>query len=212
MPLPNGVDPWGQIQTACPSAGYLGNRGVLHGDDSVIIKPWKNKSWITCALHFGGRNRQPLMQPRRYSELFFLDEATSLAAGHRPCGECRRDDYQRFKAAWCAANETAGMANAIDEIDRALHAARLTSTKEKKTYRASRTALPYGAMFEHDGNAYLHWHHGALKWTPAGYQRHATGVPDSGRVNVLTPMPIADVMRAGYAPQVHQSANQSVQG
>jgi hypothetical protein len=207
MPLPNGVDPLGRIQTTCPSAGYLGNRGVLHDDDGVIIKPWKNKSWITCALHFGGRNRQPLMQPRRYSELFFLDEATSLAAGHRPCGECRREDYKRFKAAWASANGTADVAISIDEIDKTLHAERLTPAKTQKRYWASLIELPHGIMFEDDGDAYLHWHQGPLKWTPAGYERHATGLPGFGQVSVLTPMPVVNVIRAGYVPQVHSSAN-----
>jgi hypothetical protein len=156
MPLPNGVDSWGRIQSICPSAGFLGNRGILHGADGVISRPWKNKSWVTCALHYAGRNRKPLMQPGRYSELFFLDEATALAAGHRPCGECRKEEYARFKAAWFATHNTdRANSNSIDEIDRVLHEERVSLTKEKKTFKSPLGELPFGVMFEVEGRAYL---------------------------------------------------------
>jgi hypothetical protein len=151
------------------------------------------------------------MQAGRYSELFFLDEATSLAAGHRPCGECRKDDYKRFKAAWFAANQAADMANSIGEIDRILHAERVTLTRDKKTFRLPLDEVPHGAMFEHDGNAYLHWHHGPLKWTAVGYERNDIALSESAPVSVLTPLPIVKLIHAGYVPQVHLSASQIVQ-
>lgn len=206
MPLPNGVDPWGRIQPTCPDAEYMGNRGILHGADGIIIRPWKNAAWVTCALHYGGRNRKPLMQPNRYSELFFLDEATSFAAGHRPCGECRKEQYRSFKAAWFATQYVADMANAIAAIDKALHSSRVTALRTKKTFQAWLEELPYGAIFEHEGNAYLHWRDGPLRWTAAGYQRPPGRLATLEKVHVLTPQPLVDIIRWGYPVQVHGSA------
>lgn len=206
MPLPNGIDPWGRIHAICPSAKYLGNRGILHGTDGVITKQWKNTAWVTCALHYGGRNRKPLMQANRYSELFFLDEATSLSAGHRPCGECRKEEYKLFKAAWWATQTGADLANSIAAIDKSLHASRVSVLKTKKTFPMLLSDLPYGVIFEHDGNAYLHCENGPLKWTAWGYERPANGLFLSGAVQVLTPEVIVKVIQVGYTPQVHESA------
>jgi hypothetical protein len=206
MPLPNGVDPWGRIHAICPSAGLLGNRGILHGKDGVITKPYQHKSWVACDLHFKGR-KQTLMQPGRYSQLFFLDEATALAAGHRPCGECRKLDYQRFKAAWIATQAGSVIASTINEIDKALHDERVSVTKEKKTFEAPLNQLPFGVMFERSGRAYLHCENGPFRWSPSGYTASAPKIDEDDLVTVLTPKSIVDVIRRGYVPQVHASAS-----
>lgn len=206
MPLPNGIDPWGRIQPICLSAEYMGNRGILHGVDGVVTRQWKNTAWVTCALHYGERNRKPLMQPNRYSELFFLDEATSFAAGHRPCGECRKEQYRTFKAAWFATQNVADLANAIAAIDKALHSSRLTGFRTKKTFYASLGELPYGAIFEHESDVFLHWRDGPFKWTAMGYQPPREHLPIPCKVQVLTPQPLVDVIRWGYTVQVHGSA------
>jgi hypothetical protein len=197
MPLPNGVDPWGHIQKFCPSAEYLGNRGVLHDNDGVITKQWAHKSWIACTLQYVGRSRAPLMRPGRYSELFFLDEATALAAGHRPCGDCRPEDYRRFKAAWFATHESAYMANLIGDIDKVLHEERVARKSDKKTYRALLADLPFGVMFESGGNAYLKWRNGPFLWSENGYESAKVISSEFESFTVLTPPSIVSVFGAG---------------
>jgi hypothetical protein len=103
MPLQNRVDPWGRLVALNLRGTWLGNRGILHNEKKKIIAPWRHKAWVTCQLEFKGRKRQ-IFSPGSYSELFFLDEVTAFAAGHRPCAECRRDRYNEFKAAWLAMN------------------------------------------------------------------------------------------------------------
>ena len=205
MPLPNGVDPWGRIAATCPSAAWLGNRGILHDERGAITRAWTNKAWLTCALSFKGRNRKPLMQPRRYTELFFIDEATALAAGHRPCGECRRDHHDAFKAAWFAANHPAG--KSISAIDRVLHLDRLTEQRGKRTFRAPLADLPLGTIVEHDGDPYLLWRSGWLRWTHKGYEAPDTAPQAIAAVDVLTPRSIVAMFRRGFMPQVHPSAD-----
>src|SRR5919201_3105665 len=123
MPLQNRVDPFGEI-IADPARGtWLGNRGILHDTERRIVRPWQVRRWIVCRLEFRGRHREVMSPRRTWTELFFLDEATALAAGHRPCGECRYEDYRRFKAIWLAANRERGLgaAASIAAIDRELH-------------------------------------------------------------------------------------------
>ena len=106
MPRQNRVTPFGEI-VAVPERGTLmGNRGVIHADDGSHRREWQVRRWIACRLEFKGR-RRPVRQPRRWTELFFLDEATALAAGHRPCAECRRERYDEFRAAWIEINPVA---------------------------------------------------------------------------------------------------------
>ena len=205
MPLPNGVDPRGRIEATCPSAEWLGNRGILHDERGVIGRAWANKAWLICALSFKGRNRKPLMQPSRYSELFFLDEATAFSAGHRPCRECRRERHDAFKAAWFAANHPAG--KSIAEIDAALHLERVKAARGKRTFRASLADLPVGTMIEHTGNPYLLWRSGPLLWSPRGYEAGSATPPPDVVVDVLTPASIVAIFRKGFLPQVHPSAD-----
>ena len=196
MARQNRVMPWGEI-VADPGRGlFMGNRGCLHDDQRRLRRVWQGKGWISCVLDFKARKRA-LMQPGRYTKLFFLDEAVALAAGHRPCAECRRADYNRFRAAWAAA----GLAGAsAAEMDQVLHAAR---TAVPQLY-ASAATLPEAAFVREDGEASLLLG-GALRgFTPEGYGR-ARALPER-EVEVLTPAPMIAVLRAGYRPVIHPSA------
>lgn len=151
MPLQNRVDPWGNLIAVGARGAWLGNRGILHDANRNIVTAWKHKSWITCQLTFRGRRRQ-VFAPNRYSELFFLDEATAFAAGHRPCAECRRERYMEFKAAWLEAN--VGLSSKslpIAEIDKQLHSERTRRGGGKVTYKADFNSLPPGTFIERDG-------------------------------------------------------------
>ena len=156
MPLQNRVTPFGEI-VAVPERGTLmGNRGVLHDDAGRIVRSYQVRRWITCRTAFRGRHRQ-LLQPHTWTELFFLDEATAFAAGHRPCAECRYSDYQHFKAAWAVG---AGVPNGADEIDMVLHYDRLEgrgAPQRKRTYWEQLASLPAGVFIRLDGSAWLLW-------------------------------------------------------
>src|SRR5262245_27436707 len=136
MPRPNRVTPFGDI-IATPDRGtFMGNRGVLHDDAGRIQRAWQVKRWLVCVLAFKGRKRRG-MRPGRYTELFFLDEATALAAGHRPCAECRRQRYNAFCNAWRLADARGSHLPTADEIDRRLHAERVASDRSKRSHRGS---------------------------------------------------------------------------
>ncbi|WP_442638921.1 hypothetical protein [Roseicyclus sp.] len=179
----------------------MGNRGILHdGARRLGAARWRHKAWIACVLSFKGRRRVP-MSPGAYTELFFLDEAVALAAGHRPCAECRRADYDRFRAAWARATGETASAPAMDA---ALHPARVTRSRAQVRHVADIATLPDGAFVLHEGAPCLAIGDGLLPFTPGGY-----GVPRPrpvGPATVLTPAPILDVLRAGYAPALHPSA------
>src|SRR5215467_3109984 len=134
MPLRNRVTPRGEILAFEPRGTFMGNRGgSLHNEKREIVRQYASRRWITCLLEFKGRHRV-VMSPKRYTELFFLDEAVALAAGHRPCAECRRERFNAFKAAWRP--EQVGNFRYADDIDRGLHRARIDEAKEKVTYLA----------------------------------------------------------------------------
>ena len=148
-PLQNRVTPFGDL-IATPARGTLmGNRGRLHDPGRRIVRRIAGgyRAWVTCLLAFRGR-RRAVMAPNRYTELFFLDEATALAAGHRPCGECRRADFRRFKAAWLAGNRDRGLGPdaLIGAIDRELHRDRLDPDGRPRTYQAELGSLPDGVF------------------------------------------------------------------
>jgi hypothetical protein len=206
MPLQNRVTPEGEI-VATPHRGLMmGNRGgCFHLPDRTLgPRRWATRQWIACVLEFKGRHRQAMMQPNRYTELFFLDEATALAAGHRPCFECRRRDAEHFA-------ETRGWPAPAraPEMDATLHAERVGAQGRKITYRAQLEALPDGAFVRvADGGsarAYLVDNDRLLAWTPAGY---GPALPAAKRrdVEVLTPRSIVAVLSAGYRPMLHPSA------
>ena len=200
LTLQNRVTPFGDV-VALPGRGTLmGNRGVLHDDDRRIVKPWQVRRWIACVLEFRGRKRQ-VMTPHRYTELFFLDEAAAFSAGHRPCAECRRADYVRFRDLWAAA--FGGPAGA-DDMDGRIHGDRLTG-KTKRTYRAEIASLPDGTYVALDGKAMLVWGSWLYPWSDGGYgPRGARAV--RGEVEVLTPRSIVEILAGGFRPGVHPSA------
>lgn len=205
MPLRNRVAPDGEI-AALPARGtFMGNRGgVLHNDRKEIVRPWASRRWITCVLEFKGR-RRTVMSPGRYTELFFLDEAVALAAGHRPCAECRRERFIAFKEAWRrAANYPPDRFVYADDIDKQLHPARIGRHAGKITYEAPLHSLPDGSFVSIAGESYLVWKHALALWSPGRYVRALPRANDLV-VTVLTPEPIVRCMQNGYAPVIHES-------
>jgi hypothetical protein len=183
----------------------MGNRGVLHDPEKRIVAPWRLKRWITCVLSFRDRHRE-VFAPGRYSELFFLDEATSLAAGHRPCAECRRGRYVEFRAAWAAGRGLApSPPPGADDVDRVLHEERWMRGGAKPTHDAVLSSLPGGVLVERGGGARLLWRGRLFPWSFEGYGRPEKVSPNE-RVTVLTPRSIVGAIRAGFVPQVHGSA------
>lgn len=202
MPLQNRVLPTGEI-VAHPARGTLtGNRGILHvADGEMGPALWKHKAWIACALDWQGR-RRILMSGRKWTELFFLDEAVSLAAGHRPCAYCRRADYSRWSRAWEAAH---GAARA-PEMDAHLHAARAHPGARRMRHHpvADISDLPNGSFVLLDTSAYLVWQDALLPYNPVGYGEPLPLRAQSG--TLLTPPPSVAVLQAGFVPQLHPSA------
>jgi hypothetical protein len=194
------VTPFGEV-VALPGRGLMmGNRGILHDDARRIVRSFAVRRWIACLLEFRGR-RRVVMAPHRYTELFFLDEACALAAGHRPCAECRRDDYRRFQALWKARH---GEPADADSMDARLHDERLAG-KKKRTYRAPIGDLPDGTYVALDGTAWLVWGKCLHAWSDSGYVRKRAR-PSQGEVEALTPRSIVAILAAGYRPGVHPSA------
>jgi hypothetical protein len=204
MPLQNRVTPFGDI-IATPHRGmFTGNRGIIHDPATkTLTRRWASKAWLTCVCEFRGR-RRVVMGGRSWTELFFLDEATALSAGHRPCFYCRRDDANRFRAAWEKGNGTAGML--ARDIDAVLHRERLAGGR-KRLHALPRTIerLPDGAMVQRDNDSYLVLRGRALLWSPAGYSR-ANNVL-SGAL-LLTPPSTLRALSAGYRPVLHPSAGE----
>ncbi|MCY1125608.1 hypothetical protein OU426_01970 [Frigidibacter sp. RF13] len=203
MPHQNRVTPFSSI-IADPARGlFMGNRGCLHGADGNIRRNCNGKRWITCLTRFKDR-RRALLQPGRYTELFFLDEAVAFAAGHRPCAECRRADYERFQAAW----RRAGLPDApgADAMDFILHAARLDpATGRQRRFDAHAEDLPDGTFALIDGQPALRLRKAFLPWRPGGYSPALPcRIPQT--VPVLTPDPFVRIIAAGYRPAIHPSA------
>jgi hypothetical protein len=209
MPRQNRVTPYGEI-IATPERGtFMGNRGILHDADGHIKRPWQVKRWLVCVLQFRGRKRT-VMAPNRYTELFFLDEATALAAGHRPCAECRRAQFVQFCDAWNVARPGHGGSRRpnADEIDRQLHAERVAADRSKRCLVTALDELPDGVFVtveEWGKRAYLVWGDRLLEWSPGGYGKRQVR-PRSGQVTVLSPPSTVNAIRAGYVPEIHPSA------
>ena len=181
----------------------MGNRGRLHDAEKRIVRPWQVRRWITCVLRFKDRHRE-VFTPNRYTELFFLDEATALAAGHRPCAECRRARYEEFRDAWMAGRGAGSVPGAV-EMDSVLHAERLDAGGGKRTYGARVGSLPDGTMGEYQGAPYLVWKGKLRKWSFSGYDAGVAVAPAT-EVAVLPPRSIVSAIRAGFVPQVAPSA------
>jgi hypothetical protein len=204
MPLQNRVDPFGEL-IATPARGSLfGNRGGrFHTDTKTLTRRrWASRQWICCVLEFKGRQRD--VWGRYYTELFFLDEPTALAAGHRPCFECRRKDAEAFAEAWRKANKLAARPYA-DEMDEVLHWERLDG-HAKRMHKSRIDTLPDGAFITVDGESYTVRGDELLRWTPDGYTTR-TPRPHGMMVDVLTPPSILAVLSAGYRPRWHPSAD-----
>jgi hypothetical protein len=191
-----------------PERGLVfGNRGCLHDDTGAIHRHYATKRWIACRLEFRGRRRAPLTAPGRYTELFFLDDATALAAGHRPCAECRRADYNRLADAWSSELHR-GKPDA-DSVDAQLHSERLdAATKERRFHAMPYASLPDATFVLDAGHPCLVLGRALLPWSPAGYGSPRQR-PTSGSATVITPPSLVAVLQLGWAPLVpllHPSA------
>ena len=206
MPLQNRVDPNGAIFASAARGTFMGNRGgALHNPQREIVREYASRRWITCLLKFKGRQRS-VMSPGRYTELFFLDEAVALAAGHRPCAECRRERFNAFKDAWVRSGNARGANSPLaDEMDSELHRTRFDRREGKITWQASLNSLPDGCFVEIERSSYLVWGDALLLWSPEGYlqKRHR---PNGLTVTVLTPEPVVQCIRRGYRPEIHKSS------
>lgn len=203
MPLQNRVSPFGEL-LAVPARGMLfGNRGGRFHTDAqrLTTRRWVSRRWICCVLDFKGRHRD--VWGRFYTELFFLDEPTALAAGHRPCFECRRKDAEAFAEGWRKARRLSARPLA-DRMDDVLHDERLRA-RAKRLHRRRIDALPDGAFIALEGEPFAIRGGLLLHWTPQGYdtrKRRRRGLT----VDVLTPPAILAVLSAGYRPRWHPSA------
>ncbi|WP_372426095.1 hypothetical protein [Salinarimonas chemoclinalis] len=214
MPLQNRVTPFGTFVATAHRGTLMGNRGCLHDAERRIgTARWRSRAWIACLTAFAGR-RRALMQPGRYTELFFLDEATAFAAGHRPCAECRRADWRRFAAAWRAGNGLPPDAPLrAGEVDRVLHEARVDPRTRAQLRTPARLGdLPDGAMVvlnekeAEAGDGARLWRGGRLApWSHAGYGPPRPADP-ARTVLSLTPAPVLRAFAAGYAPDLHETA------
>jgi hypothetical protein len=204
MPLQNRVDPFGEL-CAVPARGlFFGNRGGrIHRDDRTLSRRrWTSRAWICCRLEFKGRHRE--VWSKGYTELFFLDEPTALAAGHRPCFECRRADAVAFAAAWARGHKL-NAAPRAGEMDVVLQAQRLDGRK-KRRHRAKLDELPDGAMIVLENDAPLAVRGEVLlPWSFTGYGAQRPR-PRGIEVGLLTPPAIVAVLTAGYRPRWHPSA------
>jgi hypothetical protein len=200
MPLQNRVLPTGEI-VAHPARGLLmGNRGRLHTPARTLsARRWSTTTWVACRLCFNDRHRQ-VWSPHSYTELFFLDEAVALAAGHRPCAECRRAEYRRWQSAWQRAHRERPTAPAMNAR---LHADRVDGRGQRR-FLAPIETLPAGSFILADGAPWLLGPAALHRFAPEGYD--ATRPRRSGQVTVLTPACTVAVLAAGYRPRLHPSA------
>lgn len=201
MPLQNRVSPDGNSCFSSARGTLMGNRGCLHNDMRQVISNSKRDAWVTCLLSFSNRTRRT-MTPGHYTELFFLDEATALAAGHRPCVECRRDRYAAFVAAWGEGNPSVGKILASD-VDKRLKADRIAND-----IAPNLASLPAGTLVKHDDshefflikNASLH------RWSFEGYGPSAPLSSATGPFSVITPVSTVNAIRSGYPVGMHVTA------
>jgi hypothetical protein len=207
MPMRNRMTPLGQPVAVEARGLVYANRGNMHDAHRRIRRPYAVKRWIACQLEFRGWHRGRLMQPGRFTELFFLDEATAFAAGHRPCRLCRYADYEAFVDTWSEIHpRRATNADAIDDV---LHAERWDATnRAQRHHEAALRALPDGAFVLHDGEPWLVLRSQLLRWTPAGYTERMPRRPRAA-TTVITPPSLVKVLRTERLPLVpflHPSA------
>jgi hypothetical protein len=200
--LQNRVDPFGRIIYSSARGAWMGNRGIIHNEHRQIVRHFKHKAWIICRLEFKGRKRI-VMTPGRWTELFFLDEATALASGHRPCFECRREDATRFKQCWIKGNPSYRftMSTPIVEIDEVIHGERLNSLQQKPTIQLSSSRVPDGTFVEIDKEPFLFNKGNLHQWTAFGYTKSFV-IAETVMLTLLTPCSIVNALAAGYEPQI----------
>lgn len=213
MPLQNRVTPEGEIVALSERGLFMGNRGILHDAEQCLHAPrWRHPHWIICLLAYKGWHRR-VMQPNTYTELFFMDEATALAAGHRPCALCQRSSYQAFQDALKVALHQDQHFTATS-LDRMLHAARIEAgTRRQRRFEARLDDLPDGVMVTHQESSepeetavtWLVLGRYLLRWRPSGYDRSVRR-PKGVTVQVLTPRPTVLALLQGYQPLLHPSA------
>jgi hypothetical protein len=206
MPLQNRVTPSGDI-IATPHRGlFTGNRGIIHDPKTrTLTRRWASQAWLTCVCEYKGRRRK-VMATRSWTELFFLDEATALAAGHRPCFYCRRDDANRFRAAWEQGNGAVKLS--ARELDATLHRERLDGMRKRRhELPMPPEQLPDGAMLQEGAQICLMLQGRALAWTPAGYRDADPAIEGA---LLLTPPSTLRALAAGYSPVLHPSAMELV--
>jgi hypothetical protein len=203
MPLQNRVTPTGEIIATEHRGIFTGNRGIIHDPvtKTLLNKRWSSPAWITCVCEFRGWRRK-VMGGRSWTELFFLDEATAFAAGHRPCFFCRRDDARRFRSCWQEGN---GAANVLArDMDKVLHAERLERGKKRlHPLPAPIKELPDGTMVRSGEGCFLVLQGRALQWSMAGYRKSADVLAEA---KLLTPPSTLRALGAGYRPVLHPSA------
>jgi hypothetical protein len=203
MPRQNRVNPFGEIIATSERGTFMGNRGVLHDEESRIRRKWLGKRWLVCVLEFRDRKRT-VMSPRHYTELFFLDEATALAAGHRPCAECRRERFNAFRSAWQKAHPPKNSSQpTASEIDTRLHSERVSP---EYLFVVKLAELPNGVFVKYGEGAFLIYNDWLLAWSAGGYTKRLE-LPHNSEVIVLTPKSTVETIRAGYVPEIHTSAN-----
>ena len=212
MPRRNRVTPFSTLIATSARGTFTGNRGCLHDDHEQIRRQFQGKRWIICLLDFKGRKRS-IMTPGHYTELFFLDEATALAAGHRPCAECQRERFNLFREIWAKANsEIAGTPRpAATTLDAILHQERIVTSRQAHRFRNSIENLPDGVFVTDDEQiAYLALRNQLLRWSPAGYE-HPPVRTIHYPVRVLTPASVVRTLAAGYPANIHSSAFQGIE-
>ena len=204
MPRQNRVTPFGTLIAPSARGTLMGNRGCLHDAHGQIRRPYQGQRWIIYLLEFKGR-KHGIMTPGQYTELFFLDEVTALAAGHRPCAECQRERFNHFREIWARANPelTPNARPAAKVIDAVLHQERSLSNPQVHQTCHSIAELPNGTFITNDEHtAYLIWNHGLLRWSPAGYEP-ASQPSVQFPVRVLTPRSVVHTLAAGYVAGVN---------
>ncbi len=200
MPLQNRVTPFGDIVAIAQRGTLMGNRGIIHDPASrtLLRKRWSNKAWIICTCVYKDHHRE-VMARHSWTELFFLDEAVALAAGHRPCFACRRESAEAFRAAWSEAHRSnKPSAPAIDAV---LHRERLAGKRKRIHALTQRPrSLPDGAVVALDGAAFTMSRGVGFRWTESGYAPPQVIDRADG---LLTPPSTLRAIVAGYRPQLH---------
>jgi hypothetical protein len=208
MPLQNRVKPNGEIVVSESRGSMMGNRGNLHNGRKELIRQTKSnyRGWVNCLLKFNGIQRE-VMSPGKYTELFFLDEATAFSAGHRPCNDCQKDRLKEFKNIWLSANESAYTLTGtnLKDIDEVIQEERIDTNGNKVTCFSEITGLPDGTFIELEDKYFLKWRSSLLEWSFDGYVS-AVPIPSNKTAKVLTPKSIVRCFSSGFLPKVHESA------